>query len=157
MRVVKGFSLIEVMVSIVIAGVALLGLAGAQLKSLQFANNSFYYTIALVNGQNAIERMWSELCYFQYDDQDLLLINNPRVANLQPKDPRFTLSIAPDRYNDEQLTPLISERRDVEFSVSWQDSRVNENSDLNQITLVASYVYVPAPDEGECVFNKPAS
>ncbi|KZN39982.1 hypothetical protein N474_10530 [Pseudoalteromonas luteoviolacea CPMOR-2] len=157
MRVVKGFSLIEVMVSIVIAGVALLGLAGAQLKSLQFANNSFYYTVALVNGQNAIERMWNELCYFEHEDQDLLLINNPRVANLQPEDSRFTLSIEPKIYNDAQSTPLISERRDVEFSVSWQDSRVNEDSALNKITLVASYVYVPAPDEGQCVFNKPAS
>ncbi|WP_231100861.1 type IV pilus modification PilV family protein [Pseudoalteromonas luteoviolacea] len=153
----KGFSLIEVMVSIVIAGVALLGLAGAQLKSLQFANNSFYYTVALVNGQNAIERMWNELCYFEHTNQNLLLKDNPRVANLQPTDTRFTLRIQPDRYNDKNFTQLTSERRDVKFEVSWQDSRLSNNSALNQITLVASYVYVPAPDQttGKCAHNMP--
>ncbi|MBQ4813732.1 prepilin-type N-terminal cleavage/methylation domain-containing protein [Pseudoalteromonas luteoviolacea] len=155
MRIVKGFSLIEVMVSIVIAGVALLGLAGAQLKSLQFANNSFYYTIALVNGQNAIERMWNELCHFEHTNRYLLLKDNPRVANLQPKDTRFTLKIQPDKYNDKDFTPLISERRDVKFEVSWHDSRVSDNRALNQITLVASYVYVPLPESGECVHNIP--
>ncbi|ESP91910.1 type IV pilus modification PilV family protein [Pseudoalteromonas luteoviolacea] len=145
MRLEKGFSLIEVMVSIVIAGVALLGLAGAQLKSLQFANNSFNYTVALVKGQNAIERMWSDLCYYEHINQNLLLINNPRIADLQPKDNRFVLKLSPDKYNDNINTPA-SERRDVRFTVSWEDKRIEDNSALNQITLVASYVHVPSSD-----------
>lgn len=46
-----GFSLLEVMISVVIAGIALLGLAAAQLKSLQYATNSFNYTVSLIQGQ----------------------------------------------------------------------------------------------------------
>ncbi|KID59018.1 hypothetical protein JF50_00725 [Pseudoalteromonas luteoviolacea] len=148
MRIEKGFSLIEVMVSIVIAGVALLGLAGAQLKSLQFANNSFNYTLALVHGQNAIERMWTDLCYFQHVDQDLVTKSKEKVARLHPVDDRFTLTISPDRYNDPALITSRPDQRDVMFTVSWDDSRIQNdtiNNALNQITLVASYVYVPTP------------
>ncbi|MCF6438484.1 prepilin-type N-terminal cleavage/methylation domain-containing protein [Pseudoalteromonas luteoviolacea] len=148
MRLEKGFSLIEVMVSIVIAGVALLGLAGAQLKSLQFANNSFNYTLALVHGQNAIERMWTDLCHFQHVDQDLVTMSKAEVSRLHPIDTRFKLNISPDRYNDPALIRNSPDQRDVTFTVSWDDSRVqndNQNNLLNQITLVASYVYVPAP------------
>ncbi|MFM9785977.1 type IV pilus modification PilV family protein, partial [Streptomyces scabiei] len=47
----NGFSLLEVMLSVVITGIALLGLAAAQLKSLQYATNSFNYTVSLVQGQ----------------------------------------------------------------------------------------------------------
>ncbi|AOT06677.1 type IV pilus modification PilV family protein [Pseudoalteromonas luteoviolacea] len=142
MRIEKGFSLIEVMVSIVIAGVALLGLAGAQLKSLQFASNSFNYTVALVQGQNAIERMWTDLCHFEHVNQSLVVANNQKVANLYPADDRYQLSIFPTIYND-AATPA-ADRRDVRFTVSWQDERVKDTTNaLNQITLVASYVHVP--------------
>ena len=49
-----------------IASIALIGLGVTQLKSLQFANNSFDYTVSLVQAQNAIERMWPNLCNLQH-------------------------------------------------------------------------------------------
>ncbi len=45
MKKQAGFSLLEVMISVVIAGIALLGLAAAQLKSLQYATNIFNFTV----------------------------------------------------------------------------------------------------------------
>lgn len=43
-KVHSGFSLLEVLVALIVATVALLGLATAQLKSLQYVTNSFNYT-----------------------------------------------------------------------------------------------------------------
>ena len=53
-----GFSLVEVLISMALATLTLLGLAAGQVKSLQFANNSFDYTLSLIQAQNASERIW---------------------------------------------------------------------------------------------------
>ncbi len=60
-----GFSLVEVLIALIISSIALLGLAAGQLKSLQFATNSFNYTMSLVQANNAIERTWANLCDLQ--------------------------------------------------------------------------------------------
>ena len=51
----RGFTLVEVLIGLALSSVALLGLAVGQLKSLQFATNSFNYTLSLVQANNAIE------------------------------------------------------------------------------------------------------
>ncbi len=66
-----GFSLLEVMISVVIAGIALLGLAAAQLKSLQYATNSFHYTVSLIQGKNTIDRLCPHVCEIQKTDTAL--------------------------------------------------------------------------------------
>ena len=59
------FFFIRGTISVVIAGIALLGLAAAQIKSLQYATNSFHYTVSLIQGQNSIERIWPRICEIQ--------------------------------------------------------------------------------------------
>ncbi|GAL03454.1 type IV fimbrial biogenesis protein PilV [Photobacterium aphoticum] len=58
----RGFSLIEALVALFISSVALLALAAGQLKSLQYANNSFQYTLAMIQANNAVERVWNDAC-----------------------------------------------------------------------------------------------
>ncbi|MEJ6475635.1 type IV pilus modification PilV family protein [Pseudoalteromonas piscicida] len=125
MQLNKGFSLIEVVVSMLVAGLMLLGLAATQLKSLQFASNSFHYTMALVHGQNAIERIWPLLCELQHNNKDMTQ-NNPLMQQVQPIDDRFTL-ILPATYS-----------HNMQITVSWQDKRVSNPAE-NQISLTASY------------------
>ncbi|KNC66694.1 type IV pilus modification PilV family protein [Pseudoalteromonas ardens] len=129
MRVVKGFSLLEVMVSMVIAAIALLGLAAAQIKAMQFAQNSFNYTIALIHGQNAIERIWPDICHYQSVNTSLNPGTNPTAAGLYPNDPRFTLTL-PDTFS-----------LDMSVSVSWHDERMTDTG-VDQISLHASFVNV---------------
>jgi type IV pilus assembly protein PilV len=119
-----------------IASIALIGLGVTQLKSLQFANNSFDYTISLVQAQNAIERMWPELCEMQHNSPSKF--EEPAFREtLQPPQSlafRYTLEL-PDDYSNE-----------MPITVSWIDLRVPEeaqNQLLNQITLNASFVEVP--------------
>ena len=139
MRVNSGFSLIEVLVSMFIASIALIGLGVTQLKSLQFANNSFDYTVSLVQAQNAIERMWPELCEIQHKSPSKFEEQAFRQA-LQPPQSlsfRYTLQL-PEQYKNDTHEMLIT--------VTWKDLRVADDAQkqlLNQITLNASFVEVP--------------
>lgn len=125
----RGFSLLEVMISIVVAGVALLGLAATQLKSLQFATNSYMYTLALVQGQNAIERMWVEQCALQhtanrYTEASFQALIKPQLSI-------FT----------HQVPAAFSTNMNV--TISWQDERMTDQL-LNQIRLSITYPTMPS-------------
>lgn len=129
MKQQTGFSLLEVMISVVIAGIALLGLASAQLKSLQYATNSFNYTISLVQAQNTIERIWPHVCKLQTSNPDLFKEANFRLS-LEPQPLDYTLILPAEFDNEMQVT------------VSWHDERVMQTDPLaleNQVTLNASF------------------
>lgn len=123
-----------------IASIALIGLAVTQLKSLQFANNSFDYTVSLVQAQNAIERMWPNLCNLQH--------KNPALFS----DPDFLNTLKPPqalqfRYELDTENLPSQFKTEMKITVSWKDERVSEelqNNILNQITLNANYVEVPS-------------
>tara|TARA_Y100001956_G_C4096788_1_gene175650 strand:- start:190 stop:630 length:441 start_codon:yes stop_codon:yes gene_type:complete len=140
LRVNAGFSLLEVLVSMFIASIALIGLGVTQLKSLQFANNSFDYTVSLVQAQNAIERMWPNLCNLQH--------KNPALFS----DPDFLNTLKPPqalqfRYELDTENLPSQFKTEMKITVSWKDERVSEelqNNILNQITLNANYVEVPS-------------
>ncbi|PAJ71984.1 hypothetical protein CJF42_23635 [Pseudoalteromonas sp. NBT06-2] len=78
----KGFTLIEVLIALIITSVALLGLASGQLKSLQYATNSFNYTVSLIQANNAIERIWGDICVLQNGN---LAFDEAYISNLQPE------------------------------------------------------------------------
>ena len=132
MKLQKGFTLLEVMIAVVVAGIALLGLAAAQLKSLQYATNSFNYTVSLIHAQNTIEQIWPHLCTLQKDNPDFF------------NDVAFKASLAP-QIADYSLSLPASYANEMQVSISWQDERLTDNV-INQITLNATY-----PDiSGEC-------
>ncbi|WP_062567347.1 type IV pilus modification PilV family protein [Pseudoalteromonas arabiensis] len=125
MKKQAGFSLLEVMISVVIAGIALLGLAAAQLKSLQYATNSFHYTVSLIQGQNSIERIWPRICEIQK--------TNPALF----QDVDFRASLAPQVADYEITIPAIY-NDDMQINVAWVDERMTDNAE-NQISLNASF------------------
>lgn len=124
----KGFSLLEVMISVVIAGIALLGLAAAQLKSLQFAGNSFNYTVSLVQAQNTLERLWPHLCQLQATPSRLSDVDFRQVLSPQTKDYSLVL---PAAYNHE-----------MQISIAWVDERITDNAE-NQVSINASFPELP--------------
>lgn len=135
LRLNAGFSLLEVVVSLLVASLALLGLAATQLRSLQFANNSFDYTVSLVKGQNAIERMWPQLCNLQHANPALFqdAAFRQRLMPSEPLQFKYTLTL-PEVYANE-----------MQVTVNWVDQRVSaEQQILNQITLNANFVEMPS-------------
>ena len=53
----RGLTLIEVLISIVILGVGLLGLAGLHSLSLRLTQNSYLIAVATQQAQDMVERM----------------------------------------------------------------------------------------------------
>jgi len=115
----QGFTLVEVLIALALSSIALLGLAAGQLKSLQYATNSFNYTLSLVQANNAIERTWVQLCDLQsgalaYDDAY-------RAAHLQPQIDVYELIPDP--------LPGAAFVNNLDITVSWNDARMADDND----------------------------
>lgn len=57
-----GFSLIEVLVTLVIVAIGLISIAQLQLRSLQYSHASLQRTMAVVQANDLVERMWTGYC-----------------------------------------------------------------------------------------------
>lgn len=57
-----GFSLIEVMITMLVMAIGLLGLAALQIKSVQFSQASLQQSLAAMQASDMAERLWSNLC-----------------------------------------------------------------------------------------------
>ena len=126
-----GFSLIEILVSVFIAAIALLGLAAGEINSLRFANNSFNHSLSIIQANNAIEKLWVNICELQ--------------DGRQAYDSTFRNSIyAPQVSTFEVVTsPATTFNNVIEVTVSWQDLRMTDNLQ-SQIQLNATYPQLPA-------------
>ncbi|MFC3033656.1 prepilin-type N-terminal cleavage/methylation domain-containing protein [Pseudoalteromonas fenneropenaei] len=127
----QGFSLLEIMISIVVAGVALLGLAATQLKSLQLATNSYHYTLALIQAQNVIEQTWVNLCALQHAPGNYWQ-SAAFVAAIQPQDSIFAFKNLPASFSTEML-----------IEITWHDARMTDQS-ANAVALNAQFPTMPA-------------
>ena len=129
-----GFSLLEVMISVVIAGIALLGLAAAQLKSLQYATNSFNYTVSLIQGQNTIERLWPRICEIQKTNPALFQDVDFR-ASLAPQVADYQITI-PAIYNDDMQINEVINNHKPNYSISEYIALQNKRmgNDFNDYT-----------------------
>jgi type IV pilus assembly protein PilV len=141
----QGFSLIEVLIAMVLASFGLLGLASAQLKALQYAGSSLSYTVATIQAQNAVERIWPELCALQ---QGGTAFDADFMATLQPQadmDPPgfeidfedFAFDISP--YQAPPAAPVALPM--LQLSVRWRDRRLNDD-DANIMDVQSSFPWL---------------
>lgn len=132
-----GFSLLEIMITVIIANIALLGLVAAEVKSLQYANNSFQYTVSLVQANNVVERVLNDVCNLKsgtsFFDETYV---NTTLAPING----YSLTL-PD------LTPASSISAFTEqfiVNVGWVDKRMTDQQ-LNQVAVQA---YFPVVESG---------
>ncbi len=57
----SGFSLLEVLITVIILSIGLLGVAAMQLKGLQSAHSSYHRTLATTIAIDGSERLWATL------------------------------------------------------------------------------------------------
>ncbi len=123
-----GFSLVEVLISMALATLTLLGLAAGQVKSLQFANNSFDYTLSLIQAQNASERIWVDLCNIQ---QSNIVYDANYISNIGSQFSSYDMTL-PANFSNNFI-----------IRVDWTDDRMTDG--LNStIQLNAAYPQLPA-------------
>lgn len=132
-----GFSLLEIMITVIVANIALLGLVAAEVKSLQYANNSFQYTVSLVQANNVVERVLNDVCNLKTGTQ---LFDDAYVeSDLTPID-GYSLTLS-------DITPASSISAFTEsfsVNVSWNDLRMTDQQ-LNQVVVQA---YFPVVESG---------
>ncbi len=124
----QGFSLVEVLIALAISTIALLGLAAGQLKSLQYATNSFNYTLSLVQANNAIEQTWANLCNLQ--NGTVLYDATYKTDHLDPQIDVYTLTPTP--------LPGAAFTNNLDITVSWNDARMADDN-ASVIRLNAQY------------------
>jgi len=137
----KGFTLIEVLIALIVSSIALLGLASGQLKSLQYATNSFNYTVSLIQANNVIERMWGDICDLQSGD---LAFDQAYVASLQPEFDAYRVSF--------DGVAVGGFANNFTISINWDNDRIKDedkivdadNNNLdNQIAINAAFPQLP--------------
>jgi len=105
----KGFSLVEVLVSVVIMSVGILGVAGLQVLSLQQNRSSLFRSEALMLGSDMLDRMRANplVNYAGFDFRDL----PPSAINCV----------------DESCTPAQMK----DFDIAWWRCSINHLADNN--------------------------
>ncbi len=114
-----GFSLLEVLITLIILSIGLLGIAAMQLKGLQSAHSAFHRTLASTIAVDGSERLWATLVDGQVDvvkAQESWQANWPAgPATL----PGLELSI-------ESVTANPPTYR---FHVQWQEARFGDETE----------------------------
>ncbi len=64
----SGFSLVEVMVTLLVLSIGLLGIAALQVVALQSSSTSLHRSIAVIQANDLVERLWANVC--DLDDVD---------------------------------------------------------------------------------------
>lgn len=58
----SGVTLIETLITMVIVSIGLLAIAALQLKSVQYASESYHRSVATVLAGDLVERLWAGIC-----------------------------------------------------------------------------------------------
>ncbi|QTQ31008.1 type IV pilus modification protein PilV [Aromatoleum bremense] len=139
-RGMRGFSLIEVLVTMVVVSVGLLGIAALQAKSLQYAYASHQRSIATVQANDLVERLWASVCALP-DRRDDVYQDWVEHWEADGRLPDWTPSLD---YDSAAVPPRYI------ITIDWSDTRIklaNDESDASQ-----SFVYqISIPTLGGCL------
>lgn len=134
----------------IVAAIALLGLAGAQIKALQFATDSLRYTVATVEASNIQERIWPNLCSYQQGTE-------PAVAELLSEiaDGAIYQYTLPSNYlfSSSPYAGSAAPALPADFilTVSWSDARQADAAQVNPVTLSTSFPWLRNGNPDGCL------
>lgn len=127
-----GFSLVEVLISIFITAIALLGLAMMEVNILRSSQSSFNYTVATIRANSVIDAIWMDLCNAQSSSAVYTQIRSTWIDELTSAG-MTTLDNAPPA-TFSQVMPV---------TINWTDPRFNDDDANNKLTLNVKF-----PDSG---------
>jgi type IV pilus assembly protein PilV len=115
-RHAAGFTLIEVLVTLVVVSIGMLSIAQLQARALQHSHSSLQRTVAVVQANDLLERMWSGYC-----DETAFpgtIHTDWRAASTHPLLPGRT----------DSLTWTGASNPEFTLTISWQDLRARDNT-----------------------------
>ncbi len=119
----SGFALLEILIALIVAAIALLGLGTLQLKALQSAYSSLEYTVATIHANNLVERVWGDLC----NNQASAAVYTATLTSWRASLPAGTSGTVPTSFASSGT-----------YTLNWSDSRLSDNNTLAlQVTYPA--------------------
>lgn len=143
-----GFSLLEVLIAMLLAAIALLGLAAAQLKALQNVSASLQHTYASLELQNVVERIWPELCSLQNGSTANGAAAQFTLAHYTPAVTAMSLQISlkDNAAPDFTVSPYASSPTALPINITlranWTDHRLDADQSLNIVELNSSFPWL---------------
>lgn len=109
----RGFTLLEVLVTLIVISIGLLSIAQLQARALQFSYASLQRTVATVQVNDLVERMWTGIC-----DDD----NFPTQIFTDWQADSETQALLPqwDADFDDDLAPIYR------VTIFWSENRIEE-------------------------------
>ena len=107
---VRGFTLIEVLVALLVLSVGLLGLAGLQLHALQYAHSSYQRTLVNVQALDMAERMWTHLAEPLAELEAWRKLNETSLPEWKG-----------------EVKTVADQPGDYQIEISWRDPRMDES------------------------------
>jgi len=125
----RGFSLIEVLIAVFVISVGLLALALLQARALQFSQASYERSVAVVQANDLVERLWVGACALPDDFEDIrddwAAVHEGSLSNWNGDNSTVDDTVTPPLYT---------------IKIEWKDERVVHNVD-NEDEPHQSFVY----------------
>ena len=136
-----GFTLIEVLITMLVISVGILGIAVMQMKGLQFAQGSFERSIAVAQANDLADRLWTRLCGLSDPDTAIANAELEAVFDAWVADHSLSLPAWNSILPVHDTTGDLSTYRVV---IGWSDSRAPEaGADAQANFEFAYYAGIP--------------
>ena len=130
----KGFTLIEILITMIVISVALLGIGMLQVKALQYSYASYQRSVATIQANDLVERLWAGMCSLPGGVNS---ISSEWVTANTNSLPNWSGTL---NYNASGSLPLYT------ITISWQDQKIKYTStDVSQLTQqLVETISIPA-------------
>jgi len=133
-----GLSLVEVLVTMVIVSVGLLGVAGLQLKALKNTYASFQRALATLQAQDLADRLWASTCVLSNATQRDNIKSEWQAVHSASAATKLSMPSWSGDFNYTAATGLFA------ITISWNDVMVNQSQTAGgDSQSLTQYVRIP--------------
>ena len=119
-----GFTLLEALIAMLILAIGMLGVAGLQALTLKNSHASFQRSVAVLQANDLVERLWANICDLVDEDGNIVTADINSIRDLW-RDEYDSGDLA--NWNGE-LAILSSDGDNplyFDITISWDDGRMN--------------------------------
>ena len=133
-----GLSLVEVLVTMVIVSVGLLGVAGLQLKALKNTYASFQRSLATLQAQDLADRLWASTCVLSDATQRDNIKSEWQAVHSASAATKLSMPSWSGNFTYTAATGLFA------ITISWNDVMVNQSQTAGgDSQSLTQYVRIP--------------
>ncbi len=133
-KTTNGYALFEVLIAMLITGVALLALAKMNFYILKSSQSSFNYTVATIRASSFVDSIWIDLCNAQ---------KSTSASTYAARRTDWVNDISAANMTTDADNPPAVYAPEMNVTVSWSDSRFTDDDANNTVTMAVKF-----PDSG---------